>query len=123
MPLYLFSCPECERFFDAVFGMNDEKHPICPSCKNTSCDRVFTVPRTGVDTRINPHDIEAMTQKTSRMRGNIGNLWDMAAEASEKRGKHDPIKQAALNDYAKRRKGKQYRKQPKSFDIEFKVKK
>lgn len=124
MPVYLFHCNSCSKDFEAVFSMNEEKKASCPECKSKNCNRTFTVPRASVDTKINAFDIKAMTEKSGKMRGNIGNLWDMAAEASEKRGgDNDPIRKKALESYAKRRKGKQYRKPVKDFSIEFKVKK
>lgn len=123
MPIYLIECQnkKCGHQWDHYFpGAEKKKEAICPKCHKIG-QRIFTPPNMGFDTKVNPHDLNALTRKTGNMKGTIGNLWDAAAEASEKRGPNDPIKQKALKDYAKLRGGKQYRpakKQPGTLTID-----
>lgn len=90
--------------------MNENKVSNCPKCKEPG-KRVFVNPNVAFQTKIDPHDIKQMVRKTDSLKGsNVGELWDMAAEASEKRGgENDPIRKKAELDYAKQRKGKKYR--------------
>jgi hypothetical protein len=100
--------------------MKDEKVSKCKKCKKTAT-RVFTVPQANIDTKINPNDINALVEKTGKMKGTIGDLWDASKEYSEMRAKQtkdgvDPIKKKALKNYAKVRKGKEYKDPKKRTD-------
>ena len=110
MPIYLFTCPKCKVDWDAFFPANDKKESTCPKCKKRG-DRVFTKPNMGVGTKIDPHNLKALTKKTGDMRGTVGDLWDFSREMSEKRGgdDSDPIKKKFLKQYAKERGGKGYK--------------
>lgn len=123
MPIYLLECTKCEHQWDAFFDMNAKKEGECPKCKKHG-KRVFTAPNVGIDTNINPNDLNALTAKTGKMRGTLGDLYNLAKEASDKRGgDNDPIKKKALENYAKQRNGKQYkapRKKHESINVEFK---
>jgi len=124
MPVYSLECQDCCNQWDMYFHMDADKTSPCPNCQGRG-KRVWTVPTMSIDAKISPFDLDAMTKKTGQMKGGtIGSLWDMAAEASQQReqilGKEDPIKKKALEDYAKKRKGKKYKdtKQSQSIDVE-----
>lgn len=120
MPIYLMECKK-EHQWDQYFEMNEKKKEgLCPTCGKMG-KRIFTPPNTSIDAKVSPWDIDGLTRKTDNMKGNIGNLWDLAAEASAKRGgDNDPIKKEALKKYAKERNGAKYRgKRPKTIDIQF----
>jgi putative FmdB family regulatory protein len=121
MPIYVLECQKCEHQWDAFFSSDEKKKEgKCPACGKKG-KRIFTAPNVAIDTKINPTDLDGLTRKTGQMKGNIGDLWDIAREASEKRGgKNDPIKKKALANYAKKRGGKKYR-EDKSVDFEFRV--
>jgi hypothetical protein len=89
--------------------MRAEKTTNCPKCKALG-RRVFAMPNVGADRKINPFDLDALTKKTGTWKGaKIGQLWDFAAEMSEKRGgDSDPIRKRALEKYAKDRRNKKY---------------
>lgn len=109
MPTYTFKCEKCKTFIDLVFKMKEDKESNCKEC-GKKLVRVFSVPNMAMDSKINPYDLDAMTKKTGNMKGTVGDLWRLASEASEKRGgDDDPIRKKAIEDYAKKRKGKKYR--------------
>lgn len=124
MPIYSFRCQKCNTNWETYFSMKDKKEQVCHDCGNMA-ERVFTIPTMGIDTKTDYGDIDSLVKKTGSMKGTVGNLFDLAAEASEKRGgDNDPIKKKALEDYAKQRKGKKYIPPAKSnpVDIELRVK-
>ncbi len=82
--------------------------------------RVFHVPATSIDSKIDPSRPQDFVEKTGKKRGTIGNLLDVSQELSEKRaeihGGVDPVKQKFFEDYAKNRKGKKHPLQMKTFE-------
>lgn len=120
MPIYCFKCKKCKIEWEAVFRMKENKVSKCEKCKKTG-QRVFTVPQANIDTKVDHNDIKALTAKTGAMKGTVGDLWDKAAEMSDKRAKDskdgiDPIKKKTLKEYAKKRKGKEYKDTSKRKD-------
>lgn len=114
MPTYCFECKKCKKEWEEVFRMKDDKISKCPKCKKTGA-RIFTSPQANIDAKIDPWDINKAVEKTGKNKGNLGDLWDRAKEMSEKRGGEecDPLYKKATDNYAKARKGKQYRKSKK----------
>lgn len=120
MPLYSFECQNCDEKWDAFFSMKAKKESDCSKCGKPGL-RVFVNPNVSLDTKLDPWDINKQVRKTGQIKNpNMGQLWDIAAEMSEKRGgENDPIRKKAEADYAKTRKGKKYRKPGASVDISF----
>ncbi len=113
MPIYCFECKKCKQAWEDSFRMKEDKKSKCPKCKKVG-NRVFTVPTTSIDTKIDPSDLKKMAEKTGNMKGTVGDLWDKAEELSKERAARskdgvDPIKKKTLKDYAKKRKGKEYK--------------
>lgn len=105
MPNYLFKHPEKEEYIEVFFHMNDEKIYIDEN--GTQWERRWTVPNASVDSisDIDPFDTKKFVEKTGKMKGDIGNLWDISKEASDRRadkvGGEDPIKKKYFKDYKK----------------------
>jgi len=72
--------------------------------------RIFVAPQlntTGMKP-IDPFSQKAFREKTGSMKGNLGNLWDVSKELSEKRAEklgEDPLKKKYFDDYRKRKRG------------------
>ncbi len=122
MGIYLFQHPETSEVKEIFQKMND-KHEFIDE-NNTPWLRLYTVPQSSVDTKLDPFDIKKATEKSGRMKGNLGNLFDESASLSEKRSQimgKDPLREKALKDYAAKRNGKQYfdpKNEDKTFVIE-----
>ncbi len=102
MPYYLFSHPESGEIQEIFFHMNDEK--VYVDEYGVKWNREFTVPQAGIDTKIDPYSSQAFVEKT-RKAGNVGELFDLSKEMSEKRGgkKNDPIKRVHEKQWKKDR--------------------
>lgn len=121
MPIYLLECNDCSFQWDQFFNMKDKKTSACTKCGGSG-RRIFTAPNVSIDAKINPYDIESLVKKTGNMKGNLGNMFDLASEASEKRGgENDPIRKKALKEYAKKRRGKKYPTKDKTIDVKFRT--
>lgn len=106
MPTYTFIDDDSGEVFDVVQSMN-EKHELTINGKQMR--RVFHIPQASIDTKVSPSNEGAFLEKTSKMRGTIGDMQDFSKELSEKRGgEHDPVRQSYYKDYAKKRKGKDH---------------
>ena len=76
---------------------------------------VYTVPQASIDTQIDPNSPSEFKRKA---KGNLGDIWDQSAEASEKRTKQqgeDPVKKQFFKDYSTKRKGAKHPKDPSRF--------
>ena len=51
---------------------------------NVTYSRVYTIPNTSIDTRIDP---DSPSEFREKVKGTVGDVWDQSAEASEKRAK------------------------------------
>lgn len=118
MPNYLFEHVETEEVVEIFFHMNDEK--IYNGKNNDEIGlwrRIFCNPQAAIDTKWNAFSNQDFVEKSGKRKGSIGDLFDKSTELSEVRkdvlGK-DPVREAALADWSKRRKGKKY-VDPKEF--------
>lgn len=106
MPIYTYKDDETGAVYDVIQGMND-KHEFFINGKKLR--RIFHVPQASIDTRVNPTDEKGFLEKTSKMKGTIGDMQDFSRELSEKRGgENDPVKQNYYKHYAKKRRGKEH---------------
>ena len=109
MPIYLFQNPDTGEVVQILQGMND-KHEY--SENGVKFQRVFTVPNATIDDNIDPDSAQAFIEKTGRMKGTMGEIWDYTKQLSEKREKmygKDPVKERAETKYSKKRKGAKYK--------------
>lgn len=108
MPIYLFKNPATGKIISVFQAMN-ESHTYCD--KEIEYERVFTVPNAQVDTELDSSS--KFVEKTGKMKGTLGEIWDYSQELSEKRAaKHDgidPMRQKAEEKYSKKRKGIKYK--------------
>ena len=109
MPMYLFKNPKNGEIAE-IFQKIDDEHSFKDS-SGLKWERIFTVPFTSVDTRIDPNSSSEFVKKTANKNMNLGELWDTSKELSEKRQKSsgkDPVKEKYFKDYSKKRKGKKH---------------
>ena len=113
--IYIFENPETgeqkevfikNSYNKKVFNYNKEnknrpEEVVYIDEKGLKWNRVFLKPSVSIDTKINDSFSEKdFLNKTRNKNYTLGELWDTAAENSEKRGgNHDPIKK----DYVKKR--------------------
>lgn len=113
MPVYLFQNPENGEVKEVFQGMND-LHTYEEDGKKW--DRIFTIPRAGIDTKINPLSKEDWNRKTENKRGTIGDMMDRSKELSEQREKimgKDPLKEKLFEDHRKKYRGKYHPEDPR----------
>ena len=109
MPIYLYQNPDTGEVVQVFQGMND-KHEY--SENGVQFQRVFTIPNATIDDNIDPDSAQALIEKTGRMKGTMGEIWDYSKQLSEKREKmygKDPVKEKAETNYSKKRKGTKYK--------------
>ncbi len=104
MPEYSYIDDSSGRTYNVMQSMN-EPHELEVDGKKLR--RIFHVPLAAVDTKVNPYDQGSFLDKTSKMRGTIGDMQDFSRELSDRRGgDQDPIKQKYYDNYSTKRKGK-----------------
>jgi hypothetical protein len=110
MPLYLFKNPKTGSIVSVFQSMSDD-HVY--SENGVKFERVFTIPNTVVETEI--QSAQQFVEKTGKMKGTLGEIWDYSQELSEKRAKQnggeDPLRKKAEDSYSKKRKGMKYKSQ------------
>lgn len=113
MGIYIFENPNDPSQVKEIFQNINDEHVYCEN--GVKWNRVFTCPTASVDTNIDPFSSKDFAEKTGSKRGTLGDMYDRAKEASEKREKilgHDPIKEAHDKKYSEKRGG---RKRPKKI--------
>lgn len=110
MPIYLFKNPKTGKVV-SVFQQMNEDHTY--SQDGIKYERVFTVPNAQIDADIDLDSSEKFVEKTGRMKGTLGEIWDYSQELSNKRaeknGGIDPVRQKAEEKYSKKRRGMKYK--------------
>jgi thymidylate synthase len=110
MPLYLFKNPKTGKIISLFQSMNEE-HTY--SDGEIKYERVFTVPNAQIDSDIDLDSSDKFVEKTGKMKGTLGEIWDYSQELSDKRaaknGGIDPVRQKAEEKYSKKRKGMKYK--------------
>tara|TARA_R110000822_G_scaffold110654_7_gene241034 strand:- start:9747 stop:10130 length:384 start_codon:yes stop_codon:yes gene_type:complete len=114
VPVYVYKHPDKELYEEVVQGMKEEH--IYIDDEGVKWDRVFLNPQAIVKDNIDPFNKNQFLEKTSKQKGNMGDLIDQSRELSEKREKSlgkDPVKEKFFDNYAKERKGKRHWDDPK----------
>lgn len=107
MPIYCYTNHDESEYVEVVQKMNDVHEYFGEDGEKWT--RVFTVPQAAICTKIDYWNPKDFVEKTAAKKGTVGDLWDQAREASDKRAKEagkDPIKEKYYDDYAKKRGGK-----------------
>jgi predicted nucleic acid-binding Zn ribbon protein len=101
MPIYLFQNPETEEIVEIVQSMN-EKHSFFDE-KGLEYKRVYTVPSSSIDSKIDPFSSSDFVNKTRNKKGTVGDLLNKSRELSEKRGGdgRDPVMKNYFSSYQK----------------------
>jgi hypothetical protein len=108
MPIYLFEHPKTKKVIEVVLRMS-EPH-IYVDAAGVQWNRIFSIPQAAMDTRISATDKQEFISKTRSKKMSVGDMWDMSAELSEKRGGttgHDEIRVKAEAAY-KEKTGKKH---------------
>lgn len=125
MPAYLFECKKCKQNWEQYLRMKEKKESKCPICQKQG-KRIFTVPQANIGTKLDPFNMKELTEKTGRMKGTVGDLFDFSKEMSDKRAhklqQEDPIRKKALDEFSKKRNGLKYKDTSKSKDTTIDVK-
>jgi len=103
MPIYLFQHPKTNKVKEIVQRMNEEHVFIDET--GLKWDRIFTKPQTSMDTQISLNSSEDFVKKTRGKNYSIGQMWDLSAELSEKRGGNsgeDEVRSKAEDAYKKK---------------------
>ena len=109
MPEYIYENPETGEQVTVLQSVHEEH---IYEIDGVVYDRVYTLPNTSIDTKIDPDSASDFREKA---KGTIGDLWDQSKELSEKReARHgqDPVKKKFFEDYSKTRKGAKPPKDP-----------
>lgn len=108
MPNYLFRNPKTGSIVQ-IFQFMEEDHIY--SENGIQFERIFTIPNAQIDSKID--SAQKFAEKTGRMKGTLGEIWDYSQELSEQRarenGGEDPIRQKAEQNYSKKRRGMKYK--------------
>ena len=115
MPIYLFEHPDTGETIEVVQSMSDDHTYVDDN--DLEWNRVWTTPSASIDANVDPFNEKAWMDKTGKQtKGNFGDLFDQAKEASEKRKDKlgfDPVKQKYLKNWSEKRQGK---KHPESYE-------
>ena len=119
MPTYIFQHPKTKEYKEVFQKMNDQH--CFTSEDGTEWDRVFTSPNMSVNDNLISADTtcEDFARKTADKNYNLGEMWDLSAELSEKRAQtagQDHVKEKAKQKYSKKCKGKTHPHARKSFN-------
>lgn len=110
MPIYLFKNPNTGKTIPIFQSMNEE-HTY--SENGVKYERVFTIPNAQIDANFDVNSSEKFIEKTGKMKGTLGEIWDYSQELSDKRAARndgvDPVRQKAEEKYSKKRKGMKYK--------------
>ena len=107
--IYLYQHPETGEIKEVIQGMNDVHEYEEDGVK---WKRIFTVPQTSIDRKVDPFSKNAFIDKT-KGDTTMGDLWDRSRELSDKRAQEsgegvDPVKKKYIRDYKKKRGGKEH---------------
>jgi len=109
MPIYIFKNPNTGKSVLIPQAMND-LHKYSEG--GVEFERVFTSPNTRFDSEVDPFSEKQFVEKTGKMKGTLGDIWDYSKEMSEKREKiagQDKVKGKAEDKYSKKRRGMKYK--------------
>jgi hypothetical protein len=108
MPFYTYKSTLSGETIDVFQGMNDKHEYRGENGEEDFWVRVYHKPLVVIDpvsSSIDPHSSRDFVEKTRGKNGTIGDLLDLSAELSEKRGGasgKDPVKRKYFDDYKER---------------------
>lgn len=108
MPIYIYKNPKTNEVVEIMQSMRED-HVYRKD--GIEYERVYTVPRASVDSVVDITNKREWLRYTDSRKGTVGDLMDLAAEASQKReGKlgKDPVKEKYYENYSKARNGKKH---------------
>lgn len=109
MPVYSFHNPEDEsEIIDIVMSMN-EKHEYWKD--GIQWCRVWCKPQASIDTKWDAFSNQQFVERTGKMKGTMGDLFDKSKELSMEREKmvgKDETKEKRMQQWSKERNGKKY---------------
>lgn len=100
--IYIYQNPTTEEIKEVEQGMNEVHEYFEDGVK---WNRVFTVPNTAIDTKIDAFSSQDFVKKTANHKGTLGDLFDMSRDMAEKRkdkAGHDPVQEKVVRDYKKK---------------------
>jgi hypothetical protein len=109
MPEYTYLNEETGERIDVIQTMREEHRYFGEDGKEWK--RVFYSPNASIDSLSNtsPFDTRAHVEKTGKMKGCLGDLFNVSKEMSERReqkiGGEDPVKRQFFKDYQKKNNG------------------
>lgn len=109
MPIYQFKHPEHPIVIEVIQSMKEDHTYV--DDEGTEWDRVWSVPNAAIDSQPDPFDSKSFIESTKNNKGTMGDLWDQAKEASEKRKDklgYDPLKQKHFKKYSQKCQGKKH---------------
>lgn len=109
MPLYSFLNPETEETQDVFYTMKEA--PSLGAYVEIDGERWKRVATTSQLAMaglkpIDPHSAKQFVEKTGKMKGSLGDLWDTSRELSEKRAAKDGkdgVKESYYREYSRKR--------------------
>lgn len=119
-PLYTFQHPITKEVKEIVQRMS-EPHTFTDD-KGIVWERLFVIPQMAINSIIDPNDKKSFVDKTRDKNYNLGELWSLSQECSEKRegmSGVDEVRVKAEQSYEKRTKGSKHphRKKQEKFLI------
>lgn len=128
MPQYTYINDDTGEVIHLIQTMREKHEYFDESGKEWR--RIFYSPNASVDSisNLDPFDTRSYVEKTGKMKGTVGSLWDISKEASirrsEKLGHEDPVKREYFNKYEKENKVKHFYDKPtkiekNGFSIDF----
>ncbi len=118
MPLYLYKNPSNGKIVSVLQSMNEEHTYSENGIKH---ERVFTIPNAQIDTEFDLNSSSKFVEKTGKMKGTLGEIWDYSQELSDKRaaqnGGTDPMREKAEEKYSKKRRGMKYKSKVNPSEI------
>ena len=108
MPVFLYRDRD-GKIHEIVQRMNEIHEAYSP--EGFKMERVFVSPNAAVDTQINPNSAKEFVAKTAKNGMTLGEMQDLSAELSEKRGGitgQDEVRQKAEDSYSAKTKGKRH---------------
>lgn len=97
--IYIYQHPKTGEIKEVSQGMNDIHEYYEDDIK---WNRVFTIPNTSIDTKIDAFSSQDFLKKTENHKGTLGDLFDMSRDMAEKRkdkAGYDPVAQKNAKNY------------------------
>ena len=118
-PEYSYCHPETGEIKTVLQSMSeDHSYSEC----GVKWNRIWAKPQLNSTGSIDPFDERGFVEKTGKMKGTIGDMFDYSAEMSEKRASKegvDPVKDKLFRDYEKQTGKKHLMDRQKKFENDF----